>query len=261
MLVIPAIDLRAGRCVRLLQGRLEDETVYSDDPVAVARRWAEAGAPRIHVVDLDGAFEGRPAHLDVIKAMVAAVPVPIQVGGGIRDVETAAALLEAGVAYVIFGTVAVEKPQVVAEACRRFPGRVLVGIDGRDGYVAVRGWVQETSRRATDLAREMAELGVAALIVTDISRDGALTGPNVAVLEEVAAAAGIPVIASGGVSSLDDIIALAALEDRGVQGVIVGRALYTGDVDLREAVAAVGGQGSGEADVRGEAQGNGARES
>lgn len=239
MLIIPAIDLRGGRCVRLFQGRLEDETVYGDDPVAMATRWEKLGAPRLHVVDLDGAFQGRPVHLPAIREMAATLKIPVQVGGGIRNMETVGQLLEAGAAQVILGTAAVENPAFVAEACRRYPGRILVGIDVRDGRVAVRGWVEETSRRAADLAREMAQLGVDALVVTDISRDGTLSGPNTAILEEVAAASGLEVVASGGVSSIDDILALAAFASRGVRGVIVGRALYTGDVDLPAALAAV----------------------
>lgn len=252
VLIIPAIDLKDGRCVRLFQGRMDQATVYSDDPPAMARRWAELGARRLHVVDLDGAIAGRPANLEVIEGIVREVSIPVQVGGGIRSLETIQLLLERGVSRVILGTVAVEEPQLVAQACARWPGRVMVGIDVRDGRVAVRGWVAQTDRSAGQLAREMADLGVEELIVTDISRDGTLTGPNLAMLEEVARAGGVKVIASGGVSSIDDILAVARLEDRGVSGVIVGKALYTGDVDLAEALAALEGlkAGDGEPESR-----------
>lgn len=239
MLVIPAVDLRGGRCVRLYQGRLDHETVYSDDPVAVAQRWAEEGAGRLHVVDLDGAFGGRPAHLDVIADIVKAVNIPVQVGGGIRTLDTVAMLLDVGVSRVIFGTAAVENPELVEEACRRWPGQVSVGIDAREGRVAVRGWVEETPRLAIDMARSMAALGVDELIVTDITRDGAMQGPNVGFLRMMAAAGSAAVIAAGGVASVEDILTLAAHEDEGIRGVIVGRALYTGDIRLPDVFAAL----------------------
>lgn len=232
--VIPAIDVRGGRCVRLVQGRVDAETVYADDPVAVARRFAAAGARRLHVVDLDGAFEGLPKNLDVVTEMVRAVDVPVQLGGGIRDMAAVEEVLRRGVRWVILGTAAVERPELVEEACRKHPGRVLVGIDARDGEVAVRGWVAGSGRDAMELAREMDRLGVEEIIFTDISRDGTLQGPNVEALRRVAAA-GPRVIASGGVRSLDDVRALARIE--GVSGVIIGKALYEGAVRLEDALA------------------------
>ncbi|HEY8418403.1 MAG TPA: imidazole glycerol phosphate synthase subunit HisF [Limnochordales bacterium] len=242
MLIIPAIDLRGGRCVRLVQGDPSRETVYADDPVAVARRFAAAGARRLHVVDLDGAFEGLPRNLSVALDIARAVDIPVQLGGGIRTMAAIEAVLSAGVAYVILGTAAIEQPELVEEACRRFPGRVLVGIDARDGRVAVRGWAEGTGRDAVELAREMGRRGVRQIIFTDIARDGTLQGPNLDALQRVAAA-GPQVIASGGVSSLADLEALAALEERGVVGVIIGKALYTGAIDLAQALA-IGEAGS-----------------
>lgn len=239
----PAIDLRGGRCVRLVQGRADAETVYSDDPVAVARAFAEAGARRLHVVDLDGAFEGLPRNLDVVTAIVQAVDIPVELGGGIRDMAAVDEVLRRGVQWVILGTAAVEQPELVDEACRRHPGRILVGIDARNGQVAVRGWVEGTAVDAVALARDMGRRGVEEIIFTDIARDGTLQGPNLEALARVAAA-GPRVIASGGVSSLDDVRALTALEAQGVVGVIIGKALYTGAVDLKEALALAGNAGT-----------------
>ncbi|MBO8142524.1 MAG: 1-(5-phosphoribosyl)-5-[(5-phosphoribosylamino)methylideneamino]imidazole-4-carboxamide isomerase [Firmicutes bacterium] len=242
MLIIPAIDLRGGRLVRLVQGRPEAETVYADDPVAVARAFAAAGARRIHVVDLDGAFAGSPRNLAVAEAIVRAVDVPIQWGGGIRDLNVVEEVLARGVDRVILGTAAVERPEMVAEAVSRFPGRVMVGIDARDGRVAVRGWLEGTEQDAAELAREMGRRGVEEIIFTDIARDGTLSGPNLAALARVARA-GPKVIASGGVGSLEDVRSIVSMNDPNVTGVIVGKALYTGAVDLREALAIASGDG------------------
>lgn len=235
--VIPAIDLRDGRCVRLLQGDYRQETVYSDDPAATARRWQDGGAPRIHVVDLDGAASGVPRNSDAIRAILGAVRIPVQVGGGIRSLEVARALLNLGVARIILGTVAVRKPELVATACREFgPNSVVVGIDARHGRVAVSGWLEEESLAATDLLSRMEDLGIERVIYTDILRDGTLEGANLEALAALKAAQrSSVVIASGGVAGIDDIRRLRAL---GVEGVIVGRALYTGDLDLPEAVRA-----------------------
>ncbi|MBO2522150.1 MAG: 1-(5-phosphoribosyl)-5-((5-phosphoribosylamino)methylideneamino)imidazole-4-carboxamide isomerase [Firmicutes bacterium] len=239
MIVIPAIDLKDGRCVRLVQGRKSDVTVYGDDPVAVALEFERAGAERIHVVDLDGAFDGKPKNWRHLKAVVEAVNVPVQTGGGIRSLEAIEELLEIGVERVILGTVALKAPELVREACRRFgPERVLVGIDARGGRVAVEGWVEESDVPAVRLAEAMREAGVREIVFTDISRDGTLAGPNLASLEEMLST-GMRVIASGGVSSVEDLVAIAALARRGVTGAIVGKALYTGRVDLAEAIAAV----------------------
>jgi phosphoribosylformimino-5-aminoimidazole carboxamide ribotide isomerase len=236
MLIIPAIDLKGGKCVRLLRGDLQAETVYGDDPVAMGRRWVEAGARYLHVVDLDGAVAGTPVNGEVIAALCAALPIPIEVGGGVRTVERAGAILALGADRVIFGTAALERPDLVAEACRRFPGRVAVGIDARGGRVATKGWLETSDVTATDLARRLAGVGVACVIYTDIERDGTQEGVNVAATRALAAAVAIPVIASGGVGSLADIEALLPCEPAGVSGVIVGRALYTGAVRLDEAI-------------------------
>ncbi|MGF1478480.1 MAG: 1-(5-phosphoribosyl)-5-[(5-phosphoribosylamino)methylideneamino]imidazole-4-carboxamide isomerase [Cyanophyceae cyanobacterium] len=240
MEVIPAIDLLEGKCVRLYQGDYERSQIFDDDPVAVASRWVEQGATRLHVVDLDGAKQGQPVNGETIEAIVQAVPVPVQVGGGLRDRSSIAQLLDLGVEQVIVGTVAVEQPQLVQQLSAEFPGRIVVGIDARDGQVATKGWLETAQVAALDLAQDMAARGAAAIIYTDIKRDGTLSGPNLEALRELATAIDIPVIASGGVSSLTDLLSLLSLEPVGVSGVIVGRALYTGDVDLSEAVRAVG---------------------
>lgn len=237
MIVIPAIDLKEGRCVRLEQGLMEKDTVYSDDPAAMARHWQDEGGELLHLVDLDGAFAGVPINRAAISAIVAAVDIPTELGGGIRDLATIEAYLDLGVDRVILGTVAKENPALVGEACRRFPGRIVVGIDAKGGLVAVRGWAEVTTKRAEDLAREMEGLGVSAIIYTDIARDGMMQGPNLEATRALADAISIPVIASGGVSSLGDILRLLKIESSGVEGVITGKAIYTGALNLREAVA------------------------
>ncbi|WP_013321609.1 1-(5-phosphoribosyl)-5-[(5-phosphoribosylamino)methylideneamino]imidazole-4-carboxamide isomerase [Gloeothece verrucosa] len=240
MEIIPAIDLLEGRCVRLYQGDYQQSQVFNDNPVAVARQWVEQGATRLHVVDLDGAKAGKPVNLSAIKAIVRAVSIPVQVGGGLRDRSSVAALLNLGVNRTILGTVAVENPQLVQELAQEFPDQIVVGIDARDGKVATRGWLETSQVEAKDLAQKMADLGAAAIIYTDIHRDGTLSGPNLPALRELAKAVNIPIIASGGVSSLTDLLSLLALEPSGVTGVIVGKALYTGEVDLSEAIRAIG---------------------
>ncbi len=237
MIILPAIDLKDGQCVRLEQGLMEKDTVYSDDPAAMARHWQDEGGEFLHLVDLDGAFAGVPKNREAIEAIVAAVDIPTELGGGIRDLETIEAYLELGVSRVILGTVAKENPELVAEACRRFPGQIVVGIDAKNGLVAVRGWAEMTEKKAIDLAREMEGFGVTAIIYTDIARDGMMQGPNLEATAALAAAISIPVIASGGVSSLDDIRNLLQIEASGVEGVITGKAIYNGALSLREAVA------------------------
>ena len=240
MEVIPAIDLRGGRCVRLHQGDFGQETVFSDDPLATALRWQAQGARRLHLVDLDGAATGQPAHLAIIADIVAALDIPAQVGGGIRSIAAARAWLEAGVERVVIGTAAVYDPALVQDLCRDYGSdRVIVAVDARDGTVAVRGWTESGQITALELARQMAGLGVTRLLYTDIARDGALTGPDVATSTRLARETGMAVLASGGVASLADIRNLAAAG--GIEGVIVGRALYTGAVRLPEAIAAAGG--------------------
>jgi phosphoribosylformimino-5-aminoimidazole carboxamide ribotide isomerase len=238
MILYPAIDLKDGQAVRLLRGEMDRATVFSDDPAAQARAFQEAGCRWLHLVDLNGAFAGTPVNGAAVEAILAATDVPAQLGGGIRDMATIAMWLERGIARVILGTVAVENPDLVREAARAFPDRVAVGIDARKGKVATKGWAEETDVEATDLARQFEDAGVAAIIYTDIDRDGAMGGPNVAATEALARAVTIPVIASGGVSSLGDLI---ALRDTGViAGAISGRALYDGALDLAEALAALG---------------------
>ena len=240
MEVIPAIDLLEGRCVRLYQGDYQRSQVFHENPVEVARQWVEQGATRLHVVDLDGAKEGRSANLPAIEAIVRAVSVPVQVGGGLRDRSSVTQLLNLGVERAILGTVAVEAPDLVQEICQAFPRQIAVGIDARNGKVATRGWLETSEIAATELARQVAQQGAVAIIYTDIQRDGTLSGPNLPALREMAAAVDLPVIASGGVSSLTDLLSLLALEPLGVVGAIVGRAIYTGEVNLEEAVRAVG---------------------
>lgn len=240
MEVIPAIDLLDGKCVRLYQGDYNQASIFNNNPVEVARQWAAEGATRLHVVDLDGAKEGKSVNLSVIEAIAKAIEIPVQVGGGLRDRAGVARLLNTGVQRAILGTVAVENPELVTELCQEFPKQIVVGIDARNGMVATRGWLETSEVAATDLAHRMAQQGVSAIIYTDIHRDGTLSGPNMDALRELAESIDIPVIASGGVSSLTDLLSLISLESVGVTGVIVGRAIYTGDVSLKEAVRAVG---------------------
>ncbi len=237
MLVLPAIDLKGGKCVRLLRGDMHAETIYGDDPVAVGHRWVGEGAEYLHVVDLDGAVTGAPVNAAAIAALCRALPIPIEVGGGVRSVSRAADLLEAGADRVIFGTAALAVPDVVREACQRFPGRVAVGIDAREGKVAVQGWTETTQTSALVLARQAETLGACRVIYTDISRDGTQEGVNVAATRAIADGIGIAVTASGGVGTLADITALKSCGAAGIDAVIIGRALYTGAVRLPEAIA------------------------
>ena len=237
MIILPAIDLKEGRCVRLEQGLMDKDTVYNDDPAAQARTWQEQGGEYLHIVDLDGAFAGVPKNNSAIKAIVEAIEIPSELGGGIRDLETIEAYLDLGVTRVILGTVAKENPELVEEACLQFPGQIVVGIDAKDGLVAVRGWAELTKKKATEMAREMEGFGVEAIIYTDIARDGMMQGPNIEATKALAEAINIPVIASGGLSTLDDIRRLLEIESSGVTGVITGKAIYSGAIDLREAVA------------------------
>jgi phosphoribosylformimino-5-aminoimidazole carboxamide ribotide isomerase len=235
--VVPAVDLKAGRCVRLRQGRADAETVFSDDPVAMARRWQDSRAQRLHVVDLDGAFAGRPSQTELVRAMIAAVRIPVQVGGGLREIAHVEMVLEAGARWAIVGTRAALDPAFLGQVCERFGEQDIVGIDASDGRVAVDGWTRVLDLDAIALARDAAAAGAAAIIYTDIARDGTQNGPNLWSTAAVAKAAGIDVFASGGVGSLDDIRQLATVPE--LAGVIVGRALYSGAVDLGAALAAV----------------------
>lgn len=240
MIVIPAIDLKDGLCVRLLQGRKEDATVYSDDPAATALKWETCGAKLLHVVDLDGAFTGNQRNLESIRKIRNATGMTIEVGGGIRDMKRIDRLISLGIKRIILGTAAVEDPNIVKTASREYPGCILVGIDAKDGFVAVKGWVEVTKVKAGELALKMQEDGAAGIIYTDISRDGMLTGPNIDAMREMVEAVNIPVIASGGVSSIDDIKSLMQIKN--LWGVITGKALYSGSLDLEEAISVAGGK-------------------
>ena len=243
MILIPAIDLKQGQCVRLRQGRMEDSTVFSDDPVSMAGKWVEQGARRLHIVDLDGAFEGEPVNADIIESITSAYPdLPIQIGGGIRTVETVEAYLEAGVRYVIIGTQAVRKPEFVTELCAEFPDQVIVGIDAKNGMVAVQGWAESSDQSAEHLAQRFEDQGVSAIVYTDISRDGMMQGVNVEATRQLAESISIPVIASGGVTNIDDIKQLSSVSDSGIDGVIIGRALYERTIDLKQAQQFVDGK-------------------
>ena len=235
MRIIPAVDIKEGRCVRLVQGKADQETVYSNDPLSMANHWDEEGAQTIHVVDLDGAFQGSPINSEIVKNIIYSSSVDIQVGGGIRNLEAIEAYVKAGAYRVILGTIAQKQPEFVEEACRRFPDKIIVGIDAQNGLVAVKGWVEVSEQKATDLAQKMKGFGIAGFIFTDISRDGMLQGPNLESIKEFAECAQLPVIASGGVSRLEDIKNLAKLESYGVEGVIIGKALYDKTISFREA--------------------------
>jgi len=234
--VIPAIDLKDGKCVRLRQGRMDQETVFSDDPVATAQRWVDAGARRLHIVDLNGAVAGRPVNAQAVEAIARKFPkLPIQVGGGIRDEDTIQAYLDAGVRYVILGTKAVNAPHFVSDVCAEFPGHIIVGLDAKDGKVAIDGWSKLSGHDVVDLARRYQNDGVDAIVYTDIGRDGMMTGVNVEATKKLASAISIPVIASGGITNIEDIRKLCAISDSGIIGAITGRALYEGTLDLAAA--------------------------
>jgi phosphoribosylformimino-5-aminoimidazole carboxamide ribotide isomerase len=236
LIVIPAVDLKEGRCVRLSQGRMDQESVYSEHPVEMAKHWESKGAERLHVVDLNGAVMGKPIHRSLIKEIAQSLRIPIEVGGGIRDITTIEDYLSSGVRWVILGTAAFQNRSLVEEACRQFPERVILGIDARGGRVAIQGWNEVVSLDAVDLAKQFEGKGLSAIIFTDIERDGMSTGLNFESTRRLSTSTSIPVIASGGVSRIEDIEHLLELESEGVIGVIVGRALYTGSLDLEEAI-------------------------
>ncbi len=240
MLLIPAIDLKDGKCVRLRQGRMDDATIFADDPLDMAKRWVDAGAKRLHLVDLNGAFAGKPVNADVIHRIVEAFPeVPIQVGGGIRDEDTVQLYLDAGVQYTIIGTKAVSAPHFINDLCMEFPGHIIVGLDAKDGKVAIDGWSKLSHHDVIDMAQHFERDGVESIIYTDISRDGMMQGVNVEATVKLASSITIPVIASGGISNLEDIRALQKVTEEGITGAIIGRALYEGTIDLGEAQAIV----------------------
>ncbi len=237
MLLIPAIDLKDGKCVRLKQGDMNDSTTFGEDPAAMARRWVDAGARRLHLVDLNGAFAGKPVNEAAIKAILAEVgdEVPVQLGGGIRDLDTIERYLDDGLSFIIIGTAAVKSPGFLKDACTAFGGHIIVGLDAKDGKVATDGWSKLTGHEVVDLARKFEDYGVEGVIYTDIGRDGMLSGINIDATVKLAQALTIPVIASGGLSNIDDIERLCAVEDQGVEGVICGRAIYSGDLDFAQA--------------------------
>ncbi len=239
MLLIPAIDLKDGHCVRLKQGDMNDSTIFSEDPAAIARRWVDAGARRLHLVDLNGAFAGKPVNEGAVKSILRAVgdDIPVQLGGGIRDLDTIERYLDDGISYVIIGTAAVKSPGFLKDACSAFGGHIIVGLDAKDGKVATDGWSKLTGHEVVDLAKKFEDYGVEGIIYTDIGRDGMLTGINIEATVKLAQALSIPVIASGGLSNMADIDALCAVEPDGVEGVICGRSIYTGSLDFKAAQA------------------------
>ena len=235
MLLIPAIDLKGGLCVRLRQGRMDDETVFSDDPLAVAQRWVDAGCRRLHIVDLDGAVSGSPENAEVIRGITERFPdIPVQVGGGIRDDDTIQSYLDAGVAYVIIGTKAVNAPHFVADVCAEFPGHIFIGLDARNGKVATDGWSKLSHHDVIDLAQQFERDGAECIVYTDIERDGMLSGANVEATVALARSIKIPVIASGGIHTIDDVRALCEVADEGIAGAITGRAIYEGSLDFAQ---------------------------
>jgi len=236
MIIIPAVDIKGGRCVRLRQGIASKETIFSDQPEEMAKKWYDMGAERIHVVDLDGAFSGRPVNIRLVEKIVKDVSAEIEVGGGIRDIDTIKRYIEIGVKYVILGTVAIKDPDIVIEASEIFPGRIIIGIDARDGKIAVEGWTKGEDITPVEIAKRFESYKIASIIYTDIKRDGMKTGPNIDAIKKLAISTNIPIIASGGISSIEDIKRLLPLESYGVEGVIIGRALYDGDIDLAKAI-------------------------
>jgi len=245
LIVIPAIDIKEGRCVRLKQGRMNDETVFSEVPEEMAVKWFEKGAERLHIVDLDGAVQGRPVNQEVIKRIVDAIPIPVELGGGVRDMDTLEAYLHLGLHYIILGTVAHKDPEFAKSACATFPGKIILGIDARDDRIAVEGWTEELDLTPVNMARQFEEAGISAIIYTDIQRDGMRTGPNVEATRALARAVKVPVIASGGISGIWDVKAIAPLATDGVMGMITGRALYDGILDLAEAISVCKGDAQG----------------
>ena len=240
MILIPAIDLKDGQCVRLRQGIMEDNTVFSDNPVEMAGKWFSAGARRLHLVDLNGAFEGKPVNGEIIKEITKNYPdLPVEIGGGIRDIQTVEAYIDAGISYVIIGTQAVKKPEFVTELCKEFPGHVIVGLDANEGKVAINGWAEESEFDVIDLAKRFQDDGVDAIIYTDIKRDGMMKGVNIESTVKLAQAITIPVIASGGITNLDDIRALCEVASEGISGAITGRAIYEGSLDFIQGQALI----------------------
>lgn len=242
MIIIPAIDLKDGVCVRLEQGDFTKETVYSSNPLSVAEKWIKDGAERLHLVDLDGAKAGSPVQKELVIKIAQAVKIPVEIGGGIRDEETVSFYLDHGVEWVILGSMAVSNPQMVAAVCRKYPGRIILGVDAREGMVATDGWLKTSSIAAVELVQQAVDWGIREVIYTDIARDGMLSGPNISALEKITTVNGIKVIASGGISSLADLMLLKTLEPRGLIGAIIGKALYSGKLELKKAISLLEGR-------------------
>ena len=236
MKIIPAVDIKEGKCVRLKQGIASAKTIFSDKPEEMAKRWYELGAERIHIVDLDGAFSGKPINFDIIEKIVKSVPAEIEVGGGIRNIETIKRYISIGVKYVILGTIAIESPDVLIEATQRYPKKIILGIDAKDGRVAVEGWIKGSELTPIEIAKRFENYDIASIIYTDIKRDGMKTGPNIESTKKLASSTNIPIIASGGVATIEDIKKIIDLSSYGIEGIIIGRALYDGDIDLKEAI-------------------------
>jgi len=235
MIVIPAIDIKDGQCVRLKQGILSNKTIFSNRPEEMAKRWYECGAERIHVVDLDGAFKGKPKNIKIIEKIIKSIPIPVEIGGGIRDINTIKTYIDIGVQYVILGTIAINNPDMLIKACDMYPTRIILGIDAKDGKVAIEGWTKGTDITPIEIAKKF-EKYVVSIIYTDIKKDGMKTGPNIEATKKLATSVNIPIIASGGVGSIEDIKKLLTLSKYGVEGIIVGRAIYDGDINLSEAI-------------------------
>lgn len=236
MIIIPAVDIKDGQCVRLKQGVISEKTTFSDKPEEMAKKWYESGAERLHVIDLDGAFTGKPVNMNVIERIVKEVPIPVEVGGGIRDMDTINFYMDIGVQYVILGTVALSRPDILIEACNNYPNRIILGIDAKNGRVAVEGWTKRSDFTPLEIFRRFESYNIASIIYTDIKRDGMKIGPNIEAIKKLAISINIPVIASGGVGNMEDIKNILPLSIYGVEGVIVGRALYDGEIDLKEAI-------------------------
>jgi len=239
MILLPAVDIKSGRCVRLIQGKKEKETVYSEHPSFMAKKWEEMGAEYLHLVDLDGAFDGKPNNFNTIKEVVSSLRIPVELGGGIRSLEIIEDYLSVGIDRVILGTAAFEDPEFLKEACRNFPQKIVLGMDARDGYIAVKGWTEVTAKKVKDIVKEFENMGIRAIIYTDIAKDGMMSGPNIGAIRELARFTKIPIIASGGVSTLRNIEEIIGLKEETIEGIIIGKALYEGSIDLKEALELV----------------------
>jgi phosphoribosylformimino-5-aminoimidazole carboxamide ribotide isomerase len=242
MILLPAVDIKSGRCVRLIQGKKEKETVYSEHPSFMAKKCEEMGAEYLHLVDLDGAFDGTPKNFKTIKEIVSSVGIPVELGGGIRSLPIIDDYLSVGIDRLVLGTAAFEDPVFLEEACRNFPGKIVLGMDARDGYIAVKGWTEVTAKRVKDIVKEFENMGIRAIIYTDIAKDGMMSGPNIRAIKDLARFTRIPIIASGGVSTLRNIEEIIGLKEETIEGIIIGKALYEGNIDFKEALAIVKGE-------------------